>query len=308
MSTPAQHPAPCIALAGSTGTIGQAVHRELLRRGYAVHELGRAPFKLPSGCQTVISCMASRTGLPDDAWAVDYQAQRDLLACLQPGLSAKAGQAHFILLSAICVQRPALAFQEAKLAFERELVNSGLRYTIVRPTAFFKSLSGQVARVLSGKPFMVFGNGELTRCKPISDNDLAVYLVDCLNDSSRWSQTLVIGGPGPAISPLGQARLLEHILGRPVPVRHVPLWFMRGLVRLLDGLGLVVPGACKKAMLARIGLYYATESMLVWNPTEQRYSDQQTPEFGQDRLEDHYKDLISGGAQAELGSHAVFKN
>jgi divinyl chlorophyllide a 8-vinyl-reductase len=52
-----------------------------------------------------------------------------------------------VLLSAICVQKPELAFQHAKLAFERALIDSGLAYTIVRPTAFFKSLSGQVDRV-----------------------------------------------------------------------------------------------------------------------------------------------------------------
>ena len=33
--------------------------------------------------------------------------------------AAEAGVAHFVLLSAICVQKPLLAFQHAKLAFER---------------------------------------------------------------------------------------------------------------------------------------------------------------------------------------------
>ena len=83
-----------------------------------------------------------------------------------------AGVAHFVLLSAICAQKPMLAFQHAKLAFEESLISSGLGYSIVRPTAFFKSLSGQVERVRNGKPFLVFGDGRLTACKPISDADL----------------------------------------------------------------------------------------------------------------------------------------
>ena len=58
-----------------------------------------------------------------------------------------------MLLSAICVQKPLLAFQQAKLAFEKELVASVLVYSIVRPRAFFKSLSGQAQRVKRGKPF-----------------------------------------------------------------------------------------------------------------------------------------------------------
>ena len=48
-----------------------------------------------------------------------------------------------------------------KLAFEAELQASGLRYAIVRPTAFFKSLAGQVQRVRSGKPYLAFGGGRL---------------------------------------------------------------------------------------------------------------------------------------------------
>jgi len=82
-----------------------------------------------------------------------------------------------VLLSAICVQRPHLAFQRAKLAAEAALAASGLRYSIVRPTAYFKSLSGQLDRLRAGRPFLVFGDGRVTACKPISDGDLARYMV-----------------------------------------------------------------------------------------------------------------------------------
>ena len=113
---------------------------------------------------TVVSCMASRTGAPKDAWAVDYQAHSDVLKAAKA-----AGVTQFILLSAICVQKPLLAFQKAKLAFEAELIASGLDYSIVRATAFFKSLSGQIARVKGGKSFRVFGVWRLTACKPTLD-------------------------------------------------------------------------------------------------------------------------------------------
>ena len=107
---------------------------------------------------------------------------------------------HFVLVSAICVQKPLLAFQHAKLAFEAALIEADLTHSIVRPTAFFKSLSGQVERVKRGKPFLVFRDGTLTACKPISDDDLADYLADCLEDARRWDRVLPIGGPGEAIT------------------------------------------------------------------------------------------------------------
>ena len=124
-----------------------------------------------------------------------------------------------MLLSAICVQRPLLAFQHAKLAFEKVLVESGLAYSIVRPTAFFKSLSGQIERVRRGKPFLVFGDGTLTSIKPISDDDLAAYLAaylaDCLEDQGRRDRVLPIGGPGAAITPRQQGeRLFALLAGR----------------------------------------------------------------------------------------------
>ena len=111
----------------------------------------------------LVSCMASRTGAPQDAWAVDHQAHSVALR-----VAKQAGIAHMVLLSAICVQKPLLEFQKAKLAFEAELTASGLTYSIVRPTAYFKSLSGQIHRVRKGKPFLLFGSGELTACKPMA--------------------------------------------------------------------------------------------------------------------------------------------
>jgi divinyl chlorophyllide a 8-vinyl-reductase len=123
----------------------------------------------------VVSCLASRTGEPGDAWAVDHAAHSLVLK----EAVAAAGVGRFVLLSAICVQKPLLDFQRAKLAFEAELTAAPLAWTIVRPTAFFKSLSGQVARVQAGRPFLIFGDGRLTACKPISDADLGAVSGDC---------------------------------------------------------------------------------------------------------------------------------
>ncbi len=86
----------------------------------------------------LVSCLASRNGTARDAWAIDHRAHQLALAAAQ-----QVGVGQVVLLSAICVQKPLLAFQQAKLAFERELMVSGLTYSIVRPTAFFKSLSGR---------------------------------------------------------------------------------------------------------------------------------------------------------------------
>ena len=249
----------------------------------------------------VLSCMASRTGTPRDAWAIDHAAHLNVLAAAR-----QAGVTQMVLLSAICVQKPLLAFQQAKLAFERELMESELTWSIVRPTAFFKSLSGQVARVKGGKPFLVFGDGTLAACKPISDNDLAEFMAGCLNNPARHNRVLPIGGPGPALTPREQGAQLFALLGQTPRYKPVPVALLSVIIGALSALGRVVPQPEEKTQLARIGRYYATESMLVWNAESNRYDADATPSTGTETLADYYAKLLSGELQDDRGEHAVF--
>ncbi len=245
--------------------------------------------------------MASRTGTPKDAWAIDHRAHLNVLDAAR-----QAGANHFVLLSAICVQKPILSFQQAKLAFEAALIESGLRYSIVRPTAFFKSLSGQIERVRRGRPFLVFGDGTLTACKPISDGDLANYIAGCLQDETRWNRILPIGGPGQAITPRQQGEILFTLLGRPPRFRSIPVALLDVIVASLGALGRIAPSLGEKAELARIGRYYATQSMLVLDPRTGRYDAAATPSTGTQTLSDFYRSVLAGADVPDLGDHAVF--
>lgn len=326
-----------VFMLGATGTIGRATVRALLRRGHEVvcfvrpragvggrlqeqdirqllagatlrfGDVGDAVSLAHAGLRgerfdALVSCLASRTGAPRDAWAIDHRAHLNALAAAQ-----QAGVTQMVLLSAICVQKPRLAFQQAKLAFERALIDSGLSYSIVRPTAFFKSLSGQIERVKRGKPFLVFGDGRLTACKPISDDDLAGYLADCLDMPERRNRVLPIGGPGPAITPRQQGEMLFAALGLAPRFTSVPVGLLDVIVGTLAALGLVIPRLADKAELARIGRYYATESMLMRNPLTGCYDAAATPATGRQTLAGFYRQLASGAAgMPERGDHAVF--
>jgi divinyl chlorophyllide a 8-vinyl-reductase len=325
-----------IALFGATGTIGQATAKALLGQGHTLvcpvrtragfqgslsvekvqallpgAELrfgdgdalfGAQPdFLLREQVDAVISCIASRTGTPRDAWDVDYRLHTRILE-----LAKTAKLSHFVLLSAICVQKPLLGFQQAKLAFEHALAHSGLRYSIVRPTAFFKSLSGQLRRLQQGKPYLLFGDGQLTACKPISDQDLALFIASCLSDVDKFNRILPIGGPGPAITPREQGEYLFRRLGLEPRFKQVPVVLLDTIIQVLRAGGYLLPWLADKAELARIGRYYATESMLVWDPQTATYDADATPSFGSHTLFDFYDQLISGDAKFESGDHAVF--
>lgn len=310
-----------VLLLGATGTIGRAAARALVDAGFEVVALVRQGAVSLPGCEVVegrvtdpgdvaaamaaarpsavVSCLASRTGEPADAWAVDHAAHS---AVLKAAVAAGVGQ--FVLLSAICVQRPKLEFQRAKLAFEAELMAAPIDWSIVRATAYFKSLSGQVVRVQAGKPFLVFGDGRLTACKPISDADLGTYLALCLTEPAMRNRVLPVGGPGPAVTPLDQVAMLERLTGKPVRVKRVPVAMMDAIIAGLAAGGLLSAKLRAKAELARIGRYYATESMLVWDGA--RYDAEATPEFGTDRLEDHYAAMLRGEVADDRGAHKVF--
>ena len=320
---------------GATGTIGRATVTKLTEAGYEVVCLVRPSAASGSGSRTqeprvipaatvrfsdvtdpdsiqrdairgeqfdiLVSCLASRTGAPNDAWKIDHDAHVNVL-----NAAKAAGVSQVVLLSAICVQRPLLEFQRAKLAFEKVLTESGLTYSIVRPTAFFKSLSGQIARVKRGKPFLVFGNGELTACKPISDSDLGAYIVDCIDNPARHNCVLPIGGPGEAITPRQQGEHLFSLLGKPPKIKEVPVRMLDIIIAVLDKVGRVFPAMAAKAELARIGRYYATESMLVLDSETGQYDADATPSSGSEMLFDYYAKVLNGESQPERGEHAVF--
>ncbi len=311
-----------VLLLGATGTAGRGAATGLIGAGHRVTALVRATAdttSLPEGLRVVtgdplrlmpedveghdalVICLASRTGLPADAWTVDHDATVTAIDAAKA-----AGVRHVVLLSAICVQRPRLAFQRAKLAAEAHLIASGLDWSIVRPTAFFKSLSGQIARVQAGRPYLLFGDGRLTSCTPISDRDLGRFIARCLSDADKRNAILPIGGPGPALTPVQMAEELFRLTGRPPRYRRVPVALMDAIIAGLSLAGRVSSSALDRAEFARIGRYYATESMLLWDDEARRYSRESTPSFGNDTLFDHYRDVIEGRAGVVLGAHAAF--
>lgn len=326
-----------VFVVGATGYIGKFVVRELVARGYEVVSFARERSGVGSMTRAdetraqlqgsevrfgdvsnmesltkngicgehfdvVVSCLTSRNGGVKDSWNIDYQATRNALDA-----GKAAGATHFVLLSAICVQKPLLEFQRAKLKFEQELKESGLTWSIVRPTAFFKSIAGQVESVKKGKPFVTFGNGELTSCKPISESDLARFIADCLEDPEKQNKILPIGGPGRALSHKEQGEMLFELLGRPPKFKHMPIQMFDVIIPLMSLLAKIFPKLQDKAEFARIGKYYCSESMLVLNPQTGKYDADLTPSYGSDTLRDFYKRVLKEGiAGQELGEHSMF--
>jgi len=318
-----------VVVFGGTGYIGRATVKELAARGHSVVVLTRdrsgiggeqslddvrASFSEDGGVEVIagdvtdeaslssalaslepkveagVCCLASRSGGRQDSFDVDYQATMNCSNALR-----KLGGKQFVLLSAVCVQRPKLAFQEAKLQAEQELAKHGdeMAYSIVQPTAFFKSLLGQVKGVKGGAPFVMFGDGTQVSCKPISEQDLAAYISDCLWDPKKKNATLPIGGPGDAMSFKEQGELLFSLLNKEPSFICVPYWIfdvVQGVIEFFTGKD------SDTAEYGRIGRYYAEESMLVLDPATGAYSGELTPSYGKTSLRDFLTEALAEGS------------
>lgn len=177
--------------------------------------------------ESVVSCLASRSGIKKEAFAIDYQAS---LNCMEAGIEHNAK--HFVLLSAICVKKPLLQFQLAKLEFEAALrQQSFMTYSIVRPTAFFKSVSGQLERLQKGDSFLMFQ--DTTRANPIAESDLATYIIDCISDESRHDKILNLGGPDESMTKLKQgevSNIVRWTMGENIVVPSCELDLTSGFI------------------------------------------------------------------------------
>lgn len=252
---------------------------------------------------TVVVCLASRTGGVQDSFDIDYAATKRVLDAAR-----KFKVRHFVLLSAICVQKPTLAFQKAKLRFEEELRGSkDITHSIVRPTAFFKSLAAQIEPCKSGAPYVMFGDGEQASCKPISERDLAAYMINCVEDKSLENKILPIGGPGKELSAKEQGEILFKALGKEPNMLSVPVGLFDVINGFLAFLASIFPGLTDAAEFGRIGKYYAVESMLVYDPQKGKYlPGDATPSYGDDTLQAFYEEAVKEGLKGqELGDQSI---
>jgi len=147
----------------------------------------------------------------------------------------------------------------------------------------------------------MFGDSKLCACKTISEEDLAAFIADCIYYEDKANKVLPIGGP------LEKGEMLFRLLGREPKFIKVPIQIMDAVIWVLDELAKLFPGLEDAAEFGKIGRYYASESMLLLDPETGEYSDEKTPSYGKDTLEQFFQRVIREGmAGQELGEQTIF--
>lgn len=248
---------------GATGGLGRRIVRLLREREQAVRgfvkltsrygeleQRGAQAFigdllqhrdieKACQGVQYVISAHGSSGENGGNAESLDYRANIDLIDY------AKAnGVQHFVLISVLGADRgyeDAPVFK-AKWAVEQYLRDSGLNYTILRPSGFASNLLPLAESFRQTGVYLLIGDPK-ARTSIVSTDNLAQIAVQSVSTPEAMNQTFAVGGPE-VLQRDEIPQIFGRIFGKEPIVLNPPLLL---LDTVRTTLGLVNPDA-KRAL------------------------------------------------------------
>lgn len=235
-----------ILVVGATGIAGEQICHKLIERGQAVRALVRKtadPVKVQAlrdlgveimtgdlrdkaslgpACMGAKAVITTASAMPfryeagvNDLHTTDLQGT---LALLEAARSAKVG--HFIYTSfsgGIDIDCPLV---RTKRTVEKAIEESGLRYTILRPSFFMDVwLSPATGFDYANGKATIYGTGDHA-ISWISATDVAEYAVCSLSDWSVYNRTFEMGGPEP-FTPKQVVKIFEEMEHRPFELQFV---------------------------------------------------------------------------------------
>jgi uncharacterized protein YbjT (DUF2867 family) len=236
---------PMILVAGATGFLGSEICRRLLEKGKPVRALVRTSAdvakvealrnqgaaivygdlrdraSLDEACRNITSVISTATAIlstePENTLpATDQQGQINLVDA-----ASAAGVSQFVYISYSANLDTDCALTTAKRAVEERLRQSGMTYTILRPSYFMEAwLSPAVGFDYPNAKATIYGEGN-NKISWISLGDVAAFAVEALDNPAAHNATLELGGPE-ALSPLEVVQIFEEVSGKPFERQHVP--------------------------------------------------------------------------------------
>ena len=244
-----------IAVAGSTGTNGSLLIEELLASGAPVRAMVRTLEGASSVGREGVETVVADFGAPETLDGALEGAQRAFLVTpADPRMvewernfvdaARRAGVRHVVKLSVLGAEEEApVRFARVHAESERHLKESGLAYTMLRPTGFMQNTLAFAGSVASeGRFYAPLADAKVTW---IDARDIAAVAARALTEDGHEGEVYDLTGPE-AISNRDIAEKLSRVIGK--PVEHVevsledareamvgaglPEWLADGLVEL----------------------------------------------------------------------------
>ncbi len=242
-----------ILVTGGSGFIGRRLVARLAEGGRAVRVLarGRRQDGLPAGVETAAGNVVSGEGLAEAMTGAERVVH--LVAIIREGrgqtfdgvirggtervveAARAAGARKLVYVSAIAARDdPTYLYLVAKWRAEQALINSGLNYTILRPSIIFGE-GDEFINALAGlarRPLVPIAGDGRSKFQPLWVEDLASCIVACLDDGAHDREIVEVGGPEQfTYEELIDAVMLEMGVSR--RKAHVPLALVKLLARLM---------------------------------------------------------------------------
>lgn len=171
-----------------------------------------------AGVDTVVTTAnAVKRGGEDTFETVDRQGTLNLIDA-----ATQAGVQHFIYTSALGVSPDSSdRFFQIKAECEQTLKDSGMNFTIVRPTVFMEVWISMLVGMplMSGQPINLIGKGDHAH-NFISEVQVAEYAVAAVDNPAAYNRVLEIGGP----ESYTWTYIVDHIgerMGTTLPVEYL---------------------------------------------------------------------------------------
>ncbi len=144
---------------------------------------------------------------------------------------------HIVYLSALGTSETAISkYHQSKWQAEEAIRNSGIDYTIFRPSVIFGVGDGFVSmlvRLIKKSPLTpVVGRGDFL-LQPVYIKDLVHLLIETLGNKKARNKTIEIGGPD-KFSYKEILRIIKRVLNKKRGNLYLPMWFMKLNAFLLE--------------------------------------------------------------------------
>lgn len=217
-----------ILVLGSTGTTGGEVARQLIAAGHKPRLLVRDPTKakqfegkaeiVKGDLEDAASVGNALKGVKQ-LFLVSTGTNGQQLEQQTIDAAKKAGVEHVVKLSVVGAENPQITFSKWHASTEKKLMESGMKWTMLRPGNFMTNAFGWIETIKSqGAVYQPTGEGKFA---PVDPRDIGAVAVKALTESGHEGKGYTLTGPR-SLNSGEQVAILSKAIGKPVKYVDVP--------------------------------------------------------------------------------------
>jgi len=233
-----------LLIAGCNGHVGKEIVRKCIARKIPARCFDIKPLELPGEDTSALEIIAGDVTKLDDVRkavkgvdvVMDVIGMRGETKVLTHEMVEHGGMKniiqagkeyqvnHILYTSVMGVEpnSPAMSLS-AKWNTEQTLINSGIAYTIFRPSGYFVDFAEYFApKIKKTGAFTIVGDGS-TKLQPLDPVDLAEAFIQTIDNSKVKNKIVKIAGPE-VFTLAGIIALVGTVVGREAKIKKMPFW------------------------------------------------------------------------------------